>query len=410
MNKLVVNNKVLNIPSFFYISNLGGGGSDKYREIVYLNFYRNIPVLFNYYYLKYPNFSTEFLKKIDNYKNINDFYSYVSKNYIERDLYDKKNITLTIDNEDYNFVSLLDSGSANIINKLSELYNPEQVIIELKKVIKDYYDFSHNLKFDLVTSFDLGGKYTFKGNERFNPKIEALNKYIYENSKKINRELILETINYLKSHNNFYPKILLVLHGNNKEELGFLIDYVLDLEIKYNFKFFGFALGGVAGNKKNKDWGIKKGETVVSLAASVANKKLKGRYIHALGCGGYNNIEKLLKNRISSYDSQTPGRRAYDGSGKTSDYKKSYSKMLIPKYLSNGKIINERHNFEYLSINEFNNNIDLCDCPACSYVRSIGRLKELYNSKSLSDESYYLARQIMNSHSIWQHIYFSKIE
>ena len=35
MKKVIkINNKNYTIPSFFWISNLGGGGSDKYREKV----------------------------------------------------------------------------------------------------------------------------------------------------------------------------------------------------------------------------------------------------------------------------------------------------------------------------------------------------------------------------------------
>ena len=65
MNRdLIINNKLFQLPSFFWISNLGGGGSDKYRETVYLDLYDGVPTLYNYYYLKYPSFAQKWLSKI----------------------------------------------------------------------------------------------------------------------------------------------------------------------------------------------------------------------------------------------------------------------------------------------------------------------------------------------------------
>ena len=57
----------------------------------------------------------------------------------------------------------------------------------------------------------------------------------------------------------------------------------------------------------------------------------------------------------------------------------------------------------FSKINEVLDNDTLCGCLACKSINNTRDIKDLYSKKNISDEYYYYARQIMNSHSIWQH-------
>lgn len=420
---LRLNGKVISFPSFFWISNLGGGGSDKYRETVYLDLYDGVPTLYNYYYLKYPDFAQKWLKNIKNYSSFGSFLKYTRESMINDEGYIcKEHISSQYDYD--NNIYLLDSGAANIINDILtgkigdiRLSLKENIVNEMI----EYYDFANRLKFDFVIGFDLGGKYTFKDGENQNVQLQKDLSNI--DSDKLNRFILEETIKYLKQ-NDYHPRVYATVHGNTPKEYKEYTEYILKLEEQFDYKFFGFALGGIASSKNvDEKWFNKKEKLNNSnknvILANKATKIVKGlvgeRYIHVLGGGGKNNIIPIVLSGATSFDCQTPGRRAYDGNEDSvnnvfdSSAKGSFSKYLPGKFSEANKTINNNIDFEYEKINKIDDNLKLCNCPACKCIHQFGDVKKLYSKKNVSNEYYYYARQLCNSHAIWQHYFITKI-
>lgn len=438
-SELIINNKTLPSPSFFMISNLGGGGSDKYRETVYLDLFENTPCLYNYHYLSNPKFAQKWISKINEYPSFGDFINFTRDSMI--------NVEKFFSNE-YKFnnydatktVYLLDSGAANIINDLlktidletdSSLFNSELI-----KIMKEYYNYADRFKFDIVIGFDIGGKYTSKGEERSNEDIISGNIKVKQQSSVINNLLLEESIKYIQSKDCFYPKIFATVHGATPNEYLDSIDHILYLEKKYNFKFDGFALGGIASSKSlNKaDWNIDtntistiksltkgtgiKDEVfnaiIASFACRIVKNRIGDRPIHALGAGGKMNIIPLYYSGATSFDCQTPGRRAYDGNESSteqifdSNAKNSFSQYLVATINKDLDLINTNIKNTYTKLNLIKDTTTPCGCPACNDF-SINDIKTLYSRKKDSNEYYYLSRQLLNAHGIWQHNFLCKL-
>ncbi len=422
--KIIINNKVLEIPSFFWICNLGGGASDKYRENVYEDLYVDFPILLNYYYINYNNYSkfaTKWIRHIQDYNDIASFLEYVrvdmatKEKYMLKD-YRFKNIDL------HKKVYLLDSGAKNIINNVLTFNSSETTLEQAVKILEQemikYYDFANKYKFDLVVGFDTGGKYTSKGNERNNEEIIKRNNLINEHFEYINYCLAEATAKYIKDNPEFYPKILITIHGKTPNEYEKYVKKIIDIEKKYSISFFGFALGGVASSKGiDESWfnGIKvekdsKNPILTSRASSIVSKYAGGRPIHVLGGGSYLNIPLNFYNGATSFDSQTPGRRAYDGNQDSvhrifdSNYNGSISKYLPGIFDSKGMEINSNINPKYTKLNKIEK-IQMCGCKSCEIAINLNNIKKLYATKDKDRESYYFSRQLINAHAIWQHKY-----
>lgn len=416
------------------ISNLGGGGSDKYRETVYLDLFGDIPKLYNYYYLIKQDFAYKWLRNINNFDTFADFINYTRESMINEESYYSKSHRFRPYNA-HDQVILLDSGAANLINdilKHIDIKNDFQKFI--KKIIEvmiKYYDFAARYKFDTVISFDIGGKYTFKGDERHNKQIIEGNKCVEEISNDLNKFFLIETIKYLKINKGFYPKVYATIHGNTPNEYLEYTKFILKTEKEMNYRFQGFALGGVASSKKipKEEWGINTNEIIKinkirknvagsteifnSIITSYATRKVRSliqdRPIHVLGGGGKLNIIPLFFSGANSFDCQTPGRRAYDGNNNSTmhvfdnSYNGSFSKYLLGLINSDYKLINTGINeFMYMDLNKIDSNIETCGCISCN-ISSIDKIKQLYSNKSQSNEDYYYSRQLINAHNIWQH-------
>lgn len=422
MSKIIkLHNKDFTVPSFFWISNLGGGGSDKYRETVYLDLYNGIPTLYNYYYLKYPDFATKWLSKISAFQSFGDFLKFSREDMINTEHYIcEKHVPSKYD-YDKN-IYLLDSGARNILNDIIrgkiEINNTiEQTMIDK---MYEYYDFANRYKFDLVIGFDLGGKYTFKDSECKDDNLKnEINRLLESN---LNSILFNKTMEYLKNHKNYYPKVYATVHGKTPEDYKEYIQYIVNEEKNNNYEFFGYALGGVASSKSADDSWFKnfnkndlKNTYLVTEATKIVKKVGGDKPIHVLGGGNKDNIPTLIINGATSYDCQTPGRRAYDGNKESSllvfdkNAKESFSKYIPGMFNCDLEIINNNYKFDYYKINDVSNSNKLCGCPACKLINTSKDIKDLYSKKNLSDENYYYARQLMNSHSIWQHYYLTKI-
>lgn len=427
MKNLTLNGKILPVPSFFQVYNYGGGAGDKCREIVYAHLTKDTPALVNYFYLNnaYPHsFQSKKLDSIEEYYSIGDIFNYVRKSLVE----DDRNIFSGYSLPEYDFnqkIFLLDSGAVNIVKYIAKDidYNKDLFLETFIKHMIAYYDFADRYKFDLVVGFDLGGKYTFKDGETDKKLIEF---YDSLNKDEINYTILEETINYVKKKSNFYPKILATIHGKTPTAYKQYTLKTIELEKSTGYRFWGFALGGIASSKNADDsWsrGIdftvtkKKfvSDAVTPARASMIVHNIVGdRPIHALGGGGYPNILLNSWCGATSFDAASPARRVGDGNSLSTAYvfdekapKKingeevSFSKYFVGGINADGELRTEP--FEYITLNKVPNDFSLCGCPACEIAKSSKMLKELYASKSGDNEATYFSRQLMNIHAIWQH-------
>lgn len=433
-----INNKKLHVPSFFQVYNFGGGCGDKVREIVYSDLTNDTPGLLNYSYLAYNkkneagSWGSKWTSHLDEYLTIGDFLDYVRKDLIV----DKKNVYNNYE-VDSNFsfnnkLLLLDSGASIIVKMIASKeinYNSDLFIPALLKHMKQYYDFANRYKFDLVVGFDLGGKYTFKDNETKDKKlIQFYNELDKDN---INKILLEESIKYLKDNIDFYPKVLATVHGRTPLAYKNYVDYILEMEKKYKYNFWGFALGGVASPKGMDDsWfedikvenKIQKNALIPAIASKIVHDSVGNRPIHALGCGGYTNIPLNYYCGATSFDAATPARRVGDGNALSSEYvfAKSnidkgakFSKMLVGGFNANLEKVNSNEKIEYIKINEIPDDVEKCGCMACAQFNSFLDVKKLYAKKAeegdSGNECFYYSRQLMNIHSVWQHQYLCKL-
>lgn len=422
---LDVHGKNLPVPSFFQVYNFGGGNGDKDREIVYSEFTEDTPALINYFYInnKYKHdFSSKFFDDIGKYDSIGDLY-----NYIREQLINKGEIYSGYQSETYDFnkkVFLLDSGAANIIKQIAKDvdFNEEEFSSALIKHLHRYYDFADKIKVDIVVGFDLGGKYTEKDGKNDRRLKEFL---LTIDTDKINNFLLEESVKYLTNKKGYYPLVLATVHGKTPEDYMNCVKHILELEQKYKYKFWGFALGGIASYKKldekwlkginfNKKVNKKDFASLVGPArASKIVRELAGnRPIHALGCGGYPNIVTNYFCGATSFDAASPARRVGDGSRESAAHvhekchytqsKLSFSQYLIGGFNSDGSLREDSPT--YINLNEVDDNLTMCGCPACISAKSIATIKNIYERKVDGDnEAFYYSRQLMGLHAVYQH-------
>lgn len=419
-----VHGKKLPVPSFFQVYNYGGGNGDKDREIVYSEFTEDIPALINYYYInnEYPHgFQSKLFDNIGQHDSVGDLFNYVRKKLIE-----KGEIYSEYESQDYDFnqkVFLLDSGAANIIKQIAREvnYDKERFQSALTAHLHRYYDFAHELKVDIVVGFDLGGKYTEKDGK---DDIKLKEFLLTLDTDKINNFLIEESVKYLADKKDYYPYVLATVHGQKPDDYIGCVEHILELEKTYGYKFWGFGLGGIASYKKlDKKWfeGInfgvlKKNDFAPLVAPARASKIVRAlvgdRPIHALGCGGYPNIVTNYFCGATSFDAASPVRRVGDGSKDSAalvhsktHYKKGkpgFSQYFIGGFNIDGSL--RANNPDYINLNEVDDDLDMCGCPACKSAGSVLNIKNIYEKKvSGKKEAFFYSRQLMGLHAVYQH-------
>lgn len=417
-----IHGKKLPIPSFFQVYNYGGGCGDKDREIVYSEFTGNTPALINYFYINndYPHqFQSKYFDDIYKYNKVGDLF-----NDIRHKLIEKGELYSDYTSEPYDFnqkVFLLDSGAANIIKQVAAevAYDSEKFRNSLIKHLRNYYDFANSLGFDLVVGFDLGGKYTEKdGKNDIRLKKFLLTLDVDE----INNFLLEESVKYLSKKDKYYPHVLATIHGKTPSDYAKCTQHILSLEKKYNYRFWGFALGGIASYKKlDASWfdginlqGIRKNDFAPLIGPARASKIVRGlvgnRPIHALGCGGYYNIATNYFCGSTSFDAATPARRVGDGNehsarlvhSKKHIAGKGFSKYFVGGFNADGSLIQDRP--AYINLNEVDDDLAMCGCPACNAAKSILNIKNIYAKKVAGDnEAFFFSRQLMGLHAVCQH-------
>lgn len=422
MQYIKVHEKNLPVPSFFQVYNFGGGNGDKDREIVYAEFTDDTPALINYYYINnyYPHiFSNKIFNNVtDNYSKVGDLY-----NDIRKMLIDKGEIYSNYTSPDYDFnskVFLLDSGAFNIIKSIAKEsnYNIEDFMSVLPNHVNRYYDFAEKLKFDIVVGFDLGGKYTEKDGEKADNKLIAFLSSI--DNDLLNNFLLELTIKYLKNNPNYFPLVLATVHGKTPQKYAENTKFILDLENRYNKKFWGFAVGGIASSKQldatwfsNIDFkpvGIKTFKDTIgpAIASKIVRNLVGDRPIHALGAGGYPSILLNYYNGSTSFDAASPVRRVGDGNEASTKVvfdskpsKEGFSKYFMGGINIDGTIRPEK--IGYIKLNEVPDETPMCGCKACEAAKNIRNIKYLYSLKSVDNEANYFSRQLIGLHSVIQH-------
>lgn len=421
MTSIQIHGKKLPVPSFFQVYNFGGGNGDKDREIVYAELTTDTPALVNYFYIsnRYPHlFQSSLFNDMHLYNRVGDLY-----NHIRTKLIEKGEIYSGYTSSDYDFnskVFLLDSGAFSIVKYVAEQvdYDADRFRAEIVKHATAYYDFAHALHFDIVVGFDLGGKYTKKDGEGQDAALNAFFSRI--DPVEINNLLLDETAKYLSVHNDYYPCVMATVHGNTPKEYRDNVALILELERSYTVRFWGFALGGIASYKQvDPSWynninltGIgKRGyiETITPAKACKIVRSMAGaRPIHALGCGGYNNIALNYYNGATSFDAASPVRRVGDGSFASTRIvfnpkpsSESFSKFFMGGINMNGSIRPEACG--YKKLNEIPDKMPLCGCPACTIAGNVHRIKELYAMKATDSEANYFSRQLIGLHAVMQH-------
>ncbi|WP_028520163.1 hypothetical protein [Ruminococcus flavefaciens] len=416
-----VHGKDLPVPSFFQVYNYGGGNGDKDREIVYAELTGNTPALINYFYINnsFPHtFSSKLFNEIGRFNTVGDLY-----NFIRASLIKKGEIYRGYSSPDYDFnqkVFLLDSGAYNIMKQIAESvdYNLALFRERILEAAAEYYDFADRIKCDIVVGFDLGGKYTEKDGEKKNPRLVRFLASLDKNE--INNALLELTVKYIKEHPDYYPYVLATVHGDTPAEYSENTRYILSLEEQYNARFWGFALGGVASYKQvDPSWYNdinlsrigKRGfiETIVPARASKIVRELVGdRPIHALGCGGYNNIALNYYCGATSFDAASPVRRVGDGSEESTRivFDPTPSKVGFSKFFMGGINMDNTMRPEktgYIKLNEVPDSMPLCGCPACLQAQTVHNIKQLYSMKSTNSEANYYSRQLIGLHAVMQH-------
>ena len=114
---LKVHNKDLPVPSFFMIYNIGGGGGDRTRSVVYMDLYNKIPQLYNYYYLNLmakPAFDAATLRNLPNYDSFSSYIKYMRETLIANGLYSNKHKFGKVDYD--KTIYLLDSGAKVMVS------------------------------------------------------------------------------------------------------------------------------------------------------------------------------------------------------------------------------------------------------------------------------------------------------
>ena len=421
MKYIKLNDKRLPIPSFFQVYNFGGGNGDKDREIVYAELTDDIPALVNYYYInnKFPyQFRSKLFNNIYNFDTVGDLY-----NFIRQKLIEKGEIYSGYKSAKFDFndkVFLLDSGAFNIIKYLAEDVNYD--ISKFNKKIAEeviaYYDFANSLKFDMVVCFDMGGKYTEKDGEKFNKKLNDFLSQI--DIDKFNNSLLEIAAKYLKQHPQYYPKMLATVHGETPSKYKAATQHILKLEKKYNIQFFGFALGGIASYKQvdsswYEDINLKKigkrdfiSTITPARACKIVRELVGNRPIHALGCGGYNNIPLNYYCGATSFDAASPARRVGDGSLASTKIVfnpepsgEKFSKYFVGGINFDGSLRSEFP--KYTKLNEVPDKMNLCGCPACQKAKNVYNIKKLYSMKAKDSEANYYSRQLIGLHAVQQH-------
>lgn len=367
---------------FYLTNNLGGGGTNVSRFVDYKELFDfpNIGLLLNYYYLtgqSRPKFDSKIIKEVKNYDNISDFLNGAKQMFAKiRSVskYFKQNLNPT-DINGY----MLDNGCGNILRDF--LQKGEYTIDSIRNIVVPFLEFAEMMQFDFSIALDYAMKYTYKDGENGDIQMRKLWEELAGNEK-INLSLIEATLYAIKAH-NYQQKIYAPLHGFNYKSFENYLESVLKAEVQTGASFGGFALGGIADNRRlsNTVWDVPPGITnelktgfiVSNLCKSIC--KNTNRPLHILGAGNIYVLPFLINSGASSSDCHSAWRRASDGG-----YNKA--KILIPLFNDKMEFINDHNVLKFVPIKEIDDSYNF------DFGMPIELLKKLYQSKG---EDFYFA-------------------
>ncbi len=383
-------------------SNVGGGGQTVSRFPAYLNLIddlakENIGILLNYHYLcffekegkrktKRMVFDKGHLKSLE--KESVNFSRFFHK--FNTEVTDKKKIDFKIPGEsDYKFEILLDSGSGKIL--ADNIIDYDLNYIQSQKLIFDLVE--HNIDFGVekgskyLIAMDFCKKNTYKKDEgKSKNYLEIISKLL--NDQRIQNDLLEKSLEY---GNERGIKIFAPIHGKCYEDFIAHYHSILELESRTNYKFSGFALGGLS-NFKGKFASGKIGKIIREI------RSRDDRDIHILGSSGINKIPIIMFAGANFFDCHTPWRRAND-----QDIK--YSMPLLNKNL---EIVDHSphslNNIPAVKLQAHNFN---CDCPICLNFNYRDIIKMIEN-RDTDKEGFYLAKLLVYFHGIYQYHYMLK--
>ncbi|GEM_PF-3595479 len=429
-----VGKKSIETPCFFATSDFGGGGTNVSRLLVYSDLFikSKSQLLMNYYYLDInsdlsPRFDTEIIKKLQGFKNINEFIQYVKKEYTQS-VPKKAIINYSFDSKmKWLPMILLDSGSGNILRgkiKRKEVTHSNYKS-EYQKLILNYFDFAISNKFDIVIAMDFAAKNTLKAGEM---KDKSYVGGVLEfSSNERNFELLKLTLIHMKK-TNVILDVLAPVHGNSPKEYEEYIKNILKIEKEQDVKFSGFAIGGLGNpNKIDKSaWNIPKDANgrakaalylmqISSIVRNVLNLQKDERPIHILGSASPYNLIPLIFSGCDTFDCHSAWRRASDGndlskkcvfdSDKLEQYEDngyivSFSKILVPLLDPKFKVIPENKE-NYLEFEDIYTYTAKCNCAVCKSI-SFADLQKAYCGNR--EENYY-AKILIYLHNVLQYDY-----
>lgn len=409
-----VNEKELDTPSPFAISNIGGGQADVDRLVSYIDiFYSSrMPLLFNFYYLtRGGRFAVKWTRDIGSYEDILDF---VSRQKLR--LHKEGRVSTSFNLENVRSrnrpITLLDSGSGNFLRDFARQgFNIDRMRREFEKLVPEMLDFASAHKFDIVIGLDYASKSTYKDEETSDDSYIAIADKLV-NSKSDNLSLLAQNLYYLKSKER--PFMLYApVHGDNLQTYTDFCKELLSWEDNEGVRFDGFALGGISPKIASPSWKVPShsgrlmstwylyyyaGKAIRELLVSHGDH----RPIHGLGLGAAKNVIPLVLAGVDTFDAHTPWRRAINGSHKVAlagDLKGSHSKYLTPVFNREGLAYpNQLDGWDYKELPTVDDST-VCDCIVCSKF-PVKRLKQLYFSKD--NEEYYLSRILLYCHAIFQ--------
>jgi hypothetical protein len=389
--------------NFYLTSNFGGGGQTVSRLFSYLSLLdglknSNIHLLLNYRYLDYldikPIFNSIELAYLKNNPiSLNKYISYVgNKLAIQNGEISSQHSYIP---ESFTPDIFLDSGMGSILSFwINEKgYSINKVITESIKLIDDHLNFVQKHKPKYFVGLDYCKKNTYKKKEteqdNYNLIIDDLihNSLHQNNLLEITIQKIQASQNNPKSDFNFNGIGLIApIHGETISDYILHYKSLLNIESRNNFKFAGFALGGLAKFKASSSIG-----KIVKLIRELNEK----RFIHILGSSGIDKLPILTLAGADSFDCHSPWRRANDGD----------SKILIPLLDNNLNFSNQSLNtLSFCDISKLTSKNYHCNCPICS-AYSIDQINNLYNNRLNSIEDYYFSLILIYCHALYQYHY-----
>jgi hypothetical protein len=383
---------------FYLTNNLGGGGTNVSRFVVYKDLFQteNIGVLFNYYYLntaikKTSPFDQDVLKNYRSFNDIEVFLKHIKKHFVEKGRitseFDLKKMQSGLNS------FLLDSGAGNIVRDLIKTDKLNEKNVDA--LISPFHEYAEKLNFDIVIALDYALKYTYKKGERKDEFLKQVWGDLAQNEEK-NLLLLDRTLKHIKGK-KINHKIYAPLHGFNFESFDTYLDGVLKLEVKHKLKFDGFALGGIASTRELKDeiWNVPEGFNknqktawLVSELTKQTRKKIGSNPLHILGAANIYALPFITHYGGTSSDCHSAWRRSSDGE----------AKVLIPLLNNDLDFINDKNVFSYVklgSIKEKSYDLNLPD------GLTLKDLKKLYSSKN--NEDVYFAKIFIFQMAIQQY-------